>query len=386
MNAISFLFRHRGLRLAFGSLITASAALAVQVSVTVRRTSPENGIWFVNPQLFVHDGSFDLFDAGSAASAALESAAEDGNASLVQVEFGVEQPDGHSAVLAGPFAPGRSVTRIFDLDPSIPAHRYFSYASMLIPSNDAFFGNDSPMAYPLFDDEGNVMARSIPVWGAAVWDAGTEVNDELPATTAFLAQAAPNTGTTENGVVALHPGFMAAGQGGILDATSLAPGQPVTFQSADFTANGYQIAEIIISVVDGESTTPSRLLNLSSRGRAGTGDDTQVVGFVVSSGTEKQVLVRAVGPGLADFNIADFLADPVLTVFDADGVEMATNDNWVAADVTEATATVGAFTLPENSADAALLLTLPAGAYTAQVSNNGDTEGVTLVEIYEVGR
>ncbi|MCF3652421.1 spondin domain-containing protein [Synoicihabitans lomoniglobus] len=357
---------------------------AVQVAVTVRSTTPAHGLWFVNPVLTVHDGTYDAFDAGATASAAVESSAEDGNPSGLQTEFGVAQPHGLSAVIAGPVAPGRSYTQVFDLDPAIPAHRYLSYFSMIIPSNDGFFGNDNPTAYPLFDDSGYFIPRSIPVWGAAVWDAGTEVNDEVAANVAFLAQAAPNTGPTEGGTVGIHAGFKAAGLGGILDATSMAPGTPVTFGAADFKANGYQVAEITVSVINGASATPSRFVNLSARGPAGTGDNTKIVGFVVSPGADKPVLVRVAGPSLANFNVAGFLADPSVTVFDADGNAMGSNDNWVAAEVGDAVATVGAFAFDADSADAAVMLTLAPGAYTAHVGNPGTTDGVVLVEFYEV--
>lgn len=363
----------------------ASSAAAVQVAVTVRNAAPENGIWAVNPWLGIHDGTYDVFDVGSAASAAVESAAEDGSPALQNAAFASAQPNGLAAVIGGPVAPGRGFTQIFDLDPSIASHRYLSYFAMVIPSNDAFWGNDNPTGYPIFDDNGNFIPRSFKVYGSMVWDAGTETNDEVPANTAFLAQAGPNTGGTEGGVVAIHPGFMAAGMGGILDATSMAPGVPVTFQAGDFKQAMYPVAEITISLVNGETKTPSRLLNMSSRGVAGSGDNTQVVGFVVSAGEDKQVLVRAVGPGLAQFNVAGFLADPSVTIFNSANEAMGTNDNWVAAEVGEATAAVGAFALDAASADAAIMMTLPAGAYTAHVGNSSGSDGVVLVEFFEVG-
>ncbi len=138
-----------------------------------------------------------------------KNAAEDGNVGPLQNAFGAAQPNGLSAVIGGPVAPGKSYTQIFSVDPSIPSHQYLSYLSMIIPSNDGFWGNDAPNAYPIFDGDDNVIARTILVMGTDVWVAGTEVNDEIPANTAFLAQVEPNTGTTENGVVAMHPGFMA---------------------------------------------------------------------------------------------------------------------------------------------------------------------------------
>lgn len=169
---------------------------------------------------------------------------------------------------------------------------------MIIPSNDGFWCYDIPVAYQIFDSDDNIIARTIQIMGTDVWDDGTEVNDEIPANTAFLAQASPNTSTAENGVVAIQPSFMAPGLGAILDATSIAPSVPITFTSADFSESVYRLAEISMSVVDGLATTPARLINISNRSVAGTGDNKQIVGFVVSSREDKQVLIRAVDPGL----------------------------------------------------------------------------------------
>ena len=254
--------------------------------------------------------SFDNFDSGSAASAEPEKAAEDGNVGPLQTAFSFSQPNGLSAFFGGLVAPGTSYTQISSVDPSIPSHQYMSYLSMIIPSNNGFWGNDTPDAYPIFDSDDNVIAQTIQIMGTDVWDTETEVNEEIPANTAFLAQSAPNTGTTENGVVAIHPGFMAPRLGGILDATSIAPSVPITFTSTDFSESVYRLAEISMSVVDGLAATSSRLINISNRSVAGTGDNTQTVGFVVSSGEDKQVLIRAVDPGLENQGVSSFLADP----------------------------------------------------------------------------
>jgi hypothetical protein len=65
-----------------------------------------------------------------------------------------------------------------------------------------------------------------------------------------------------------------------------------------------------MSVVDGLAATPARLINISNRSVAGTGDNTQIVGFVVSSGDDKLVLIRAVDPELENQGVSIFLADP----------------------------------------------------------------------------
>lgn len=83
--------------------------------------------------------------------------------------------------------------------------KYFSFASMVIPSNDGFIGNDDPRAYSVFDDQGRVRSYDIVVNGDQVLDAGSEQNTEMNA--AVFNQMAANTGTPQNDVVARHPRF-----------------------------------------------------------------------------------------------------------------------------------------------------------------------------------
>jgi uncharacterized protein (DUF1800 family) len=129
-----------------------------------------------------------------------------------------------------------------------------------------------------------------------------------------------------------------------------------------------------------------RLANVSTLARVGTGVDVLTAGFVISGTAPKQVLIRAVGPRLATtpFNVAGTLADPVLTVFNSANAEVARNDNWLAADAATF-AQVAAFALNTGSRDAAVVATLPPGAYSAQVSGAGGTTGMAIVEVYEVG-
>lgn len=101
------------------------------------------------------------------------------------------------------------------------------------------------------------------------------------------------------------------------------------------------------------------------------------------------VLLRAVGPSLAQFGVTGVLADPQLALFrQGSTAAIQQNDNWLTAgnvaQIGLAGAQVGAFTLPANSRDSAMLVTLEPGSYTAQVSGVASTTGVALVEIYEV--
>ena len=94
------------------------------------------------------------------------------------------------------FDPGEQVTITVDLDET--SERFFSFLSMVIPSNDNFVGNANPFAYELFDAMGNFSnIGPIEVFGNEIWDNGTEANDNLGA--AF--NAAGGTGTAENGGV-----------------------------------------------------------------------------------------------------------------------------------------------------------------------------------------
>lgn len=129
-----------------------------------------------------------------------------------------------------------------------------------------------------------------------------------------------------------------------------------------------------------------QIVNVSTRGFVGTGANALVPGFVIGGSGPLQLLIRAVGPGLAPFGVTGLLADPQLTVTPlGKDTPVATNDNWGGtATLTAAFAAAGAFALPLDSKDAAALLRLPPGAYTVTVAGVGGTTGTALVEIYEV--
>lgn len=134
-------------------------------------------------------------------------------------------------------------------------------------------------------------------------------------------------------------------------------------------------------------SSDTTLANISTRGTAGGGQGVLIVGFVVGGSSAKSVVVRAVGPGLSAFGVTSPLADPDLTVFDANNRVVARNDNWEsdgnAAALSTAFSRVGAFQLKSAARDAALLLSLPPGNYTAHVNGIGGTTGVAMVEAYD---
>jgi sugar lactone lactonase YvrE len=146
-----------------------------------------------------------------------------------------------------------------------------------------------------------------------------------------------------------------------------------------------QINQGLLRVVNPDA---SRLLQVSTRAQIGTGSDILVAGFVIEGTAAKTVLVRAVGPTLGSFGVTNALADPRLDLYAAGQsvTQIYSNDNWGGdAQLVTAAAGSGAFALAgAASRDAALLVTLAPGTYTARVSGVGNTTGIALLEIYEV--
>lgn len=131
----------------------------------------------------------------------------------------------------------------------------------------------------------------------------------------------------------------------------------------------------------------SGVVNIATRATAGAGDNALIAGFYVSGTVPKRVLVRGIGPALTQFGVGGALARPQLTLAAGQTV-VAQNAGLAsspdAAAIAAAAAQVGAFALPANSQDAAILVNLAPGAYTAQVAGAAGTTGVALIEVYEV--
>jgi hypothetical protein len=147
--------------------------------------------------------------------------------------------------------------------------------------------------------------------------------------------------------------------------------------------SGVTLAEIYDADPRG---TGAQLVNLSTLGYVGVGENVLTAGFVIDGNAPKRLLIRAVGPGLEPFGVSDRLSNPQLSVTPLGGSEaIATNDDWPDVPETRAAfASAGAFILPSSSKDAAVVLTLQPGAYTVTVSGVGQTTGNALVEIYDL--
>ena len=139
----------------------------------------------------------------------------------------------------------------------------------------------------------------------------------------------------------------------------------------------------LVEVYDVESGPGANVYNLSTRGQVGTGDNVLIGGFILRGSDPRRIVIRALGPSLADSGVDDVLADPKLSLFNSQGTLLASNDNW------QDTPNAGEIQMdnlaPPNPRESALITTLAAGPYTAIISGVGEQPtGVALVELYQV--
>jgi hypothetical protein len=149
---------------------------------------------------------------------------------------------------------------------------------------------------------------------------------------------------------------------------------------------GVSLAEVYDATPAGSYTVATpRLINLSARVQVGTGGNILIAGFVIGGSTSETVLVRASGPALVPFGVTGTLSDPKLQLYTGSGTLLATNNGWGGnPQIASAASAVGAFSWSSSTSnDSAILVTLPPGAYTAQVSGASGDTGVALVEVYE---
>jgi hypothetical protein len=166
--------------------------------------------------------------------------------------------------------------------------------------------------------------------------------------------------------------------------TNLSPGDFTVQVSDAGSGTGTVIAELYDATpaISYSLTTP-RLINVAVLKNIGSG---LTVGFVIGGDRPMKVLIRAVGPSLGapPFNVPGTIDDPKIELFSGQTV-IASNDNWGGgAELVAVFTKVGAFALGATSSDAALVMTLAPGNYTAEVKGANITTGVALVEIYEV--
>jgi hypothetical protein len=137
----------------------------------------------------------------------------------------------------------------------------------------------------------------------------------------------------------------------------------------------------LVEAYDLESAEQTQFLNISSRGQVSTGDRAMIGGFILGGATPTRVLVRALGPSLTAAGVGGALQNPTLDVHDGQGARVSSNDDWRSDNEAGIRATGVA---PADDREAAALLRLVPGAYTAIVRGSNESSGVALVEVYRL--
>lgn len=225
----------------------------------------------------------------------------------------------------------------------------------------ANFGVTGALAAPQL----SVFSGNSPIAANAGWQTATNAAQVAETAARLQAFALPN---------------------GSLDSAILATIPEGTY-TAQITGAGNTTGIALAEVYDADTTTAARLINVSARTQVNAGDAILIAGFVIVGEGQKRVLIRGIGPTLANFGVTGVLANPRLTLFSGN-TQVATNTGWTtatnSADIAAAANQVSAFPLGSTAADSAILISLQPGSYSAQVSGVNNSTGVGLVELYEV--
>jgi hypothetical protein len=154
-------------------------------------------------------------------------------------------------------------------------------------------------------------------------------------------------------------------------------------QSPEISATspeGIALDVIGYDLITDNGSTNGVLGNISTRLPVGTGDNILIAGFQVAGNTTKQLVVRALGPSLAQFGLTNVLPDTTLELHDSTGAVIATNDDWQDASNAQS---IPAALRPSSGLESALLVTLNRGAYTAVLRGYHNSTGIGLVEVYD---
>jgi hypothetical protein len=243
---------------------------------------------------------------------------------------------------------------------------------------------------------GGQQSKTVLIRGVGPALAAYGVSGALAAPTVTLysgsTQVATNTGwSTASNASAISAAASLAGAFALPDGsadsailTTLAPGAYTAVLSGAAGSTGIGLVEVYDLT---DPATGQELVNLSTRAYVGSGADAAIAGVVVSGTVPKRLLIRAAGPALSAYGVTGVLASPQLTLLSGSTV-VAENAGWSAeanaTAIAQAAADTGAFAYASGSTDAAILIDLAPGAYTAEVTGVGGTAGITLIEVYEV--
>lgn len=249
----------------------------------------------------------------------------------------------------------------------------------------------------------NISTRGVVGTGDNVMIGGLVIKGSAPKTILFRALGPTLTsfgvgGALSNPHLDLYQGqtllasnddWMSASNAAAISASGFAPPGPaeaailVSLNPGNYTAivsgTGGTAGVALVEAYDLDKEPSSQLSNISTRGFVHTGEQVLIAGLVVKGQQSQDVLVRGLGPTLATLGVPGTLSDPFLDVRDAHGTSLATNDNWKD---TQSSAIQATGYAPPGDSEAAILISLPPGNYTAILSGVNNATGNALVEVY----
>jgi hypothetical protein len=211
--------------------------------------------------------------------------------------------------------------------------------------------------------------------------------------TSVLADPALELHDSTGAVVASNDDWQESAQASQIKESGIAPTNPresailVTLSPGSYTAvvSGYGSTQGngLVEAYEMEANS-TRLVNISTRGRVGTGGEPMIGGLIVQGSTAKKVIIRGLGPSLSagSSKVTDALADPILELRDASGNLLAVNDDWGTS--SQASEIVASTIPPVNAQESAIVAMLVAGNYTAILRGVDNTSGVGLVEVFDL--
>lgn len=184
-------------------------------------------------------------------------------------------------------------------------------------------------------------------------------------------------------------GLITSAQSNEIQASGIAPRNDaesamiVTLDPGAYTAivesaNG---GTALVEMYDLDGSTTTRVANISTRGDVATGDNVMIAGAILGGTHPTEVLVRALGPSLTASGVTGALQDPSLTLHNANGFLVGSNENWKDHQESDIRSTDAA---PTDDREAAILSVLQPGNYTAVVRGKNNTTGIALVEFYSL--
>lgn len=384
----------------FSILIGLGSSVTARAETIVALTSGRRLLFFDSATPGTVTKTITISTVGSETLVAIDFRPADGNLYALGASgrlYTLNLTTGGGAVLPATPTPLSGTRFGFDFNPTVDRIRVTSDADQnfrLNPNDGSLTATDTPLAYAAGDAH---VGTNPNVVGSAytnnfVGAAATILYDIDSGLDTLVSQDPANAGSLHTvgnlGVSATDNVGFDISQGTGIAYASLTVGTTTGLYQINLASGAATLIGAIgdttslagETVIDVAVPTATRMLNISTRGRVGTGEDVLIGGFINRSGG--RLVLRAIGPSLAGFGVASPLPDPVLTLKDINGATLATNDDWASSSqAPDITATGLA---PTNSAESAILTSLPAGNYTAVVSGKGSNTGIAVVEVYQL--